>query len=48
MADDGMVFGAEYSDINESIANMNKRKESRRINQGEYKEFLPQEWRPIV
>ena len=39
-ADDGVVFRAEYSHIKESTAHTNERKESGRINQGEYKESL--------
>ena len=39
-----MVFEAEYGSVKESIAYMNERKESGRINQGEYEEFLCQEW----
>ena len=48
MVGKGLVFGAEYGSIKESIAHMNERKESGRINQGEYEESLCQEWIPMV
>ena len=46
--DKGLIFGAEYGSIKESIAYMNVRKESGRINRGEYKESLRREWITIV
>ena len=48
MADDEVVFGAEYSHIKESISHMNERKESGWINQGENEESLCQEWIPMM
>ena len=46
--DEGLIFGAEYGSIKESIVYMNERKESGWINQEEYKESPCREWIPMV
>ena len=46
--DKGLIFGAEYGSIKESIAYMNKMQESGWITQEEYEESLRQEWIPMV
>ena len=48
MADNGVMFGAEYSNIKTSTVHMNERKESGHINQGECGESLCREWIPMV